>query len=62
MCEVISSSNVPYKGPAYNAMRTDLLDAVKDCVEVACKDWWQHAIQVTGFVLASDGWTDAQSR
>ncbi|KAL0021663.1 hypothetical protein WJX77_008450 [Trebouxia sp. C0004] len=24
MSEVISSSNVPYKGPAYNAMRTDL--------------------------------------
>ncbi|DBA77117.1 TPA: hypothetical protein ACH3X1_009696 [Trebouxia sp. C0004] len=27
MCEVISSSNVPYEGPAYNAMRTDLLMA-----------------------------------
>ena len=62
MCEVISNSNVPYKGPAYNAMRTELLDAVKARVESGCHDWWEHALQITGFVLGSDGWSDAQSR
>lgn len=62
MCEAISKSNVAYRGPAYNAMRTDLLDAVKCCVENDSQSWSDHGKKVTGFVLGSDGWTDAQSR
>lgn len=62
MCEVISNSNVTYKGPSHEAMRSDLLAAVKAKVEEGCKTWFQHAMKVTGFVLTSDGWTDAQSR
>lgn len=62
MCEVISKSNVTYKGPSHEAMRSALLDAVKAEVEADCKPWWNHAMKVTGFVLSSDGWTDAQSR
>lgn len=62
MCEVISSSSVTYRGPAYNAMRTVLLQAVKDRVESSCEDWLEHAMKITGFALASDGWTDAQGR
>ena len=62
MCEVISNSNVPYRGPAYNAMRTDLLDAVKARVESGCQDWWGHALRITGCVLGLDGWSDAQHR
>ncbi|KAA6425523.1 MAG: hypothetical protein FRX49_04420 [Trebouxia sp. A1-2] len=62
MCEAISNSNVTYKGPAYNAMRTDLLDAVKCHVEKDNASWSDHGKNVTGFVLGSDRWTDAQSR
>lgn len=62
MCEVISSSNVLYRGPSHEAIRGELLDAVKAKVEDGCKSWWDHTIKVTGFVLGSDGWTDAQHR
>ena len=62
MCEVISNSNVTYKGPSHEAMRSALLGAVKAEVEAGCEPWWKHAMKVTGFVLSSDGWTDAQSR
>ena len=62
MCEVISNSNVPYRGPSHEAICGELLDAVKAKVEDGCKSWWDHAMKVTGFVLGSDGWTDAQSR
>ena len=61
MCEVISESNMTYRGPSCNALRTDLLEAVKKKVEAKSEDWKQHAMQMTGFVLTSDGWTDAQS-
>ena len=62
MCEVISQSNVTYSGPSYNALRTTLLDDVKKKVEAQLADWEQHARKTTGFVLTSDGWTDAQNR
>ncbi|KAL3136716.1 hypothetical protein ABBQ38_15545 [Trebouxia sp. C0009 RCD-2024] len=62
MCEEISRSYVPYSGPAYNALRTTLLEQVKARVSKACKPWEDHAREVTGFVLVSDGWTDAQHR
>lgn len=62
MCEVISNSNVTYKGPSHEAMRSALLDAVKAKVEEGCQPWWEHAIKVTGFVMSSDGWADAQGR
>ena len=62
MCEAISNSNLIYRGPAYNSMRTDLLDAVKCRVEKDSTAWFDHGKNVTGFVLASDGWTDAQKR
>ncbi len=62
MCEAISKSNVAYRGPAYDAMRTDLLDAVKCRVDNDSQSWSDHGKKVTGFVLGSDGWTDAQSR
>lgn len=60
MCAVISTSNVIYKGPSHEAIRSDLLAAVKAKVQEGCDPWWQHALKVTGLVLGSDGWTDAQ--
>ena len=42
MCEAISKSNVAYRGPAYNAMRIDLLDAVKCRVENDSQSWSDH--------------------
>lgn len=48
MCEAISKSNVAYRGPAYNAMRTDLLDAVKCRVENDSQSWSDHGKKVTG--------------
>ena len=62
MCKAISASYVPYTGPAYNALRTSLLQEVKDRVDDACTVWYQHGLDVTGFVAVSDGWADAQSR
>ena len=62
MCEVVSNSNVTYKGPSHEAMRSSLLQAVKAEVEEGCKPWWEYALKVTWFVLTSDGWTDAQHR
>lgn len=62
MCNATSSSHVPYTGPAYNAMRTTLLDAVKRRVDDSLAPWLEHALRYTGFVLVSDGWTDAQNR
>lgn len=43
-------------------MRTELLDTAKAHVELDSKPWFEHGVEVTGFVLGSDGWTDAQSR
>ena len=57
MCEVISNSNVTYKGPSHEAMRSALLDAVKAKVEEGCQSWWEHAIKVIG-VCAELGWMD----
>lgn len=62
MCRAISSSHVQYSGPAYNALRNELLDNVKDRVNVATKVWTDHAAQITGYVMVSDGWSDAQNR
>lgn len=62
MCESISRSYVSYSGPAYNALRTTLLDEIKARVDKDSKLWEQHARDVTGFGLVSDSWTDAQHR
>lgn len=53
---------MPYSGPSYNDVRTTLLAEVKAGVDKDSKLWEQHARAVTGFVLCSDGWTDAQHR
>lgn len=62
MCKAISSSHVAYSGPAYNALRTELLDSVKDRVNVATKAWTDHAKKETGYVMVSDGWADPQNQ
>lgn len=62
MCKVISNSCVPYTGPAYNAMRTSLLDEVKQCVDKSCDSWIESGRHVTGFVLVCNGSTDAQNQ
>ena len=62
MCKAISDSHVPYTGPAYHAMRTTLLDEVKKRVETSCGLWQEHGLRVTGFVLVSDWWADAENR
>ncbi|KAL3160534.1 hypothetical protein ABBQ32_14131 [Trebouxia sp. C0010 RCD-2024] len=62
MCKAISASYVPYNGPAHNALRTSLLQEVKDRVDDACAVWYKHGLDITGFVAVSDRWADAQSR
>ena len=61
MCRRISlSTGGMYSGPAYNALRTDLLDRAKGRVAKQLEPYFQHARTFTGFVLMCDGWTDAQ--
>lgn len=62
MVQKISQSKGLYSGPAYNAMRTTLLETVKTKVTDALAPWLELGKDVTGFVAVSDAWTDAQSR
>ena len=58
----MSASKQSYAGPAYNALRTDLLENAKELLAAKLRLWSKHGFERSGFVLVSDGWTDAQGR
>ncbi|KAK9916090.1 hypothetical protein WJX75_008482 [Coccomyxa subellipsoidea] len=60
MLEKISLSKGVYRGPAYNALRTDLLSGAVTRLNKQLEPFFEHAKRVTGFVLLCDGWTDVQ--
>lgn len=62
LLRVVSLSKAQYTGPSYNALRTTLLDKAKDRVNQKLKPFLDAGRRVTGFVLLSDGWTDAGGR
>lgn len=50
-----------YKPPAYNTLRTTLLDECKERVTDKLQ-LWEGRVPVTGVTICSDGWSDAASR
>lgn len=62
MIKKISLTKGLYTGPAYNALRTDLLQNAKERVVRQLEPFFEQGRRVSGFVLLCDGWTDVQGR
>jgi hypothetical protein len=58
---VVSAGSSGYKPPAYNTLRTKLLDDTKASVEKDLKPF-DTRTKTTGCSVISDGWDDAQHR
>ena len=61
MCRTIAATGSAYSGPAYNGVRTYLLDDARNTVDKNLKIWRNEGHK-TGFVMSSDGWTDTRNR
>ena len=60
MIKKISLTKGLYTGPAYNTLRTDLLQNAKERVVQNLEPFFEQGRRVSGFVLLCDGWTDVQ--
>lgn len=59
--QAVQKAPAPYTPPAYNTLRTSLLDDAKKRVTESLRPWEQR-LQETGGTLCSDGWSDAANR
>ena len=62
MIRAIANFGPGYKPPSYHALRTDLLQKAKAEVDSDLAVWRKDGLDVTGFVLSSDGWEDVTGK
>ena len=55
--QAVQKAPAPYTPPAYNTLRTSLLDDAKKRVTESLRPWEQR-LQETGGTLCSDGWSE----